>query len=105
DSTLTPTWPSRANRSTTHRVGDFSLVDQSGTGVTRSAVAGRVYVASFFYADCRTLCPNLRAGLGRVADAFAADTGVMILSHSVLPEQDTPAKLAEYAAHNRIDGT
>jgi protein SCO1/2 len=105
DVTLTPTWPTtRAARDATPRVGEFRLVDANGHAVTRRDVAGRVYVASFFYTECRSLCPDLKAQLARVHEAFAGDTGVLILSHSVLPERDVPTRLAHYAHRNGVDG-
>lgn len=106
DVSLTPRWPVTAgDRAAMHRVGDFNLVDASGRPVTRRDVRGRIYVASFFYTECRTLCPDLRAQLARVLDAFAGDSAVRILSHSVMPERDDPARLARYAVRNGVDGT
>src|SRR5690348_6817811 len=54
DRTLTPEWlaPSTA-ADTVHRVGDFRLTDQRGRVVDRATVAGKIYVASFFYAECQ----------------------------------------------------
>jgi protein SCO1/2 len=107
DATLTPRWRDArdaADAATTHHVGDFHLVDAHGKSVSRADVAGRVYVAAFFYSECRTLCPNVRDQLARVHEAFAGDTLVRILSHSVSPERDDPARLDRYAAHNHVDG-
>lgn len=106
DVSLTPRWPVTAgDRAAMHRVGNFNLVDASRRPVTRRDVRGRIYVASFFYTECRTLCPDLRAQLARVRDAFAGDSAVRILSHSVMPERDDPARLAHYAVRNGVDGT
>ena len=105
DVSLTPHWPAtRMERDAMHRIGDFDLVDASGHAVTRRAVTGRVYVASFFYTQCRTLCPDVRAQLARVRETFAGDSVVMILSHSVMPESDVPWRLAHYATRNGVDG-
>ena len=105
DRTLTPYWPSSAGAAqAVHRVGDFHLVGSDGRSISGADVAGRIYVASFFYSECRTLCPDLRVQLTRVHEAFAGDTGVLILSHSVMPERDDPARLAHYAVRNGIDG-
>jgi protein SCO1/2 len=94
DKTLTPRWPGSAIEANgLHRVGDFHLVASNGRAVSGADVAGHVYVASFFYTECRTLCPDLRVQLTRVHEAFAGDTSVMILSHSVMPERDDPARL------------
>lgn len=105
DSTLTPHWPTSARAANAfHRVGAFHLLASDGRAVTEADVAGHVYVASFFYSECRTLCPDLEAQLARVHEAFAGDTNVMILSHSVMPERDDAARLAHYAVRNGIDG-
>ena len=104
DATLTPRWLDARDAARAHRVGDFHLVDAHGKAVSRADVAGRAYVASFFYSECRTLCPNVRDQLSRVHEAFARDTLVRILSHSVSPERDDPARLARYAEHNGVDG-
>ena len=105
DATLTPHFAiDPLQLASAHAVGDFHLVDQDGRSVSRAEVRGRVYVASFFYTDCRTLCPDLRTQLVRVHEAFAADTGVMILSHSVAPGADSVGRLRHYAHVNGIDG-
>ena len=105
DVSLTPHWPvTRVERAAMHRIGDFHLVDAAGQAVTRRDVTGRVYVASFFYTQCRTLCPDVRAQLARVRETFEGDSSVMILSHSVMPESDVPSRLAHYAVRNGVDG-
>jgi len=103
DRTLTPRWPA-GSTTALHRIGDFTLVDQRGDTVRGRDVAGRVYVASFFYTTCRSLCPTVRSELATVRDAFRDDTLVTILSHTVTPEQDDVAALAHYARRNGIDG-
>jgi protein SCO1/2 len=98
----TPVWLTAGAARGAHRVGDFTLVDQAGRPVTRRAIDGKVYVASFFYTTCRTLCPTVRSQLARVRDAFRDDTMVVILSHTVTPERDDVPALAHYARLNAI---
>jgi protein SCO1/2 len=83
-----------------HRVADFSLTDQDGNTITRADVAGKIYVASFFYTACQQLCPTLRSNLAKVQAAFRDDDRVLILSHSVAPEHDDTAALRRYASTN-----
>jgi protein SCO1 len=101
DSTRTPRWDVEPGA---HRVADFALVDQEGRAVTARSLAGKVYVASFFYTTCRSLCPTVRSELATVRDAFRGDTSVAILSHTVTPEADGVAALAHYARLNNIGG-
>lgn len=100
----TPTWlePGSAALGSADRVGDFTLVDQTGRRVTGADVAGRIRVASFFFTRCTDLCPRLKSGLARVQAAFAGADDVVILSHSVTPEADGPDVLAAYARANGI---
>ena len=97
---LTPRWisPRSAEYGRIHRVARFSLTDQDGHAVTERDVDGKVYVASFFFTRCHQLCPILGSGLRRVQAAFAGDSSVAILSHSVTPEIDSVAALKRWAA-------
>ena len=103
DATLTPRWPVDGASDDMHVVGDFRMVDQRGDTVTRRTVTGHIYVASFFYSTCRTLCPEIRDELVRVRNAYEGDGDVLILSHSVTPETDDVGRLAHYAHVNGID--
>ncbi|HEX8904955.1 MAG TPA: SCO family protein [Longimicrobiaceae bacterium] len=96
---LTPRWisPRSAEYGRIHRIAPFSLVDQDGRTITGRDVEGKVYVASFFFTRCQQLCPILGNGLRRVQTAFAGDSGVAILSHSVTPEIDSVATLKRWA--------
>ena len=94
---LTPEWLGQpeATAPAMHRIGDFVFTDQRGRRITRSDVEGRVYVANFFYTACTQICPTMRAQLGRVAEALGDD--VVLISHSITPEQDSVERLARYA--------
>jgi protein SCO1/2 len=100
----TPEWitPGTAAYARIHRVADFALTDQDGATVTGADVAGKIYVASFFYTSCRDLCPRLRSNLARVQAAFRDDDRVLILSHTVAPEHDDTAMLRRYARANGV---
>ena len=85
-----------------HHVADFALVDQDGAEVTGASVAGKVYVASFFFTTCQQLCPKLQSNLAKVQEAFRNDSAVLILSHTVQAEHDDTATLRRYARANGI---
>lgn len=77
-----------------------SLVRADGKGVMLPAELddGRPVVLDFIYTTCTTICPMMTAtlaGLQRKLGREAAQ--VHLMSISIDPEQDTPARLREYA--------
>lgn len=88
---LTPRW----TRSSSHRIGDFSLVTQNGVTITRNDVMGKVHVASFIYTRCAGICPAMITQLSKVQKAIAG-RDAMLVSYSVTPQDDTPATLAAF---------
>jgi protein SCO1/2 len=102
---LTPHWLDAAQlRDTPGRFPEFHLQDQSGNTLSRADLDGRIVVADFFLSGCSSLCPKLRSSMAAVRDAFAADSSLLLLSHTVVPEADTVPLLAAYARSNGIDG-
>jgi protein SCO1 len=102
---LTPTWPSADQlREQSPAFPDFNLLDQAGRRVNKSTLAGKVVVANFFFTQCSRICPKLTSAMAQVRDAQRGHTGLLLLSHSVTPEWDTPPMLMAYAQANRIDG-
>ena len=80
-----------------NRIPPFSLIDQDGKTVNQSVVKDKIYVASFFFTRCGTVCPQISSQLTRVQDIFRTNPGIAFLSHSVDPEHDRPAQLKAYA--------
>ena len=77
----------------------FTLTDQRGQPFGTRDVAGKVWVANFIFTACQQACPLLSermAEVGRRARHLGPD--FHLVSISVDPERDTPAKLAEYGA-------
>lgn len=82
----------------------FSLEDQRGQRFGSRELRGHVYVASFFFTRCPSVCPKLMRALRRLQqqyDRYAVD--VRLVSISVDPEHDTPAVLRAYAARYGAD--
>ena len=100
---LTPEWLPSSTAQRAHRIEEFALTDQRGHAIIRDSLLGHVTVASFFFTECRDLCPLLRSGLQSVQGEFAGDRRVMIVSHTVRPEHDDTAALARYARLNGVD--
>jgi protein SCO1 len=77
----------------------FRLTDQRGQPFGTRELAGRVWVADFIFTSCQEACPLLSqkmAEVGRRARKLGPD--FHLVSISVDPARDTPARLAEYGA-------
>jgi cytochrome oxidase Cu insertion factor (SCO1/SenC/PrrC family) len=84
-------------------VGDFTLTDQLNRTVTKADLVGKVWVASFVFTRCTTLCPQVSCSMAHLQGDLAAEPGVVLVSFSVDPSHDTPAVLKQYAASFQAD--
>ncbi|HZZ83130.1 MAG TPA: SCO family protein [Anaeromyxobacteraceae bacterium] len=84
----------------------FQLTDQDGHAFGTRELRGKVWLASFIYTRCDTICPAITAKMKRVQDATARlAPRLQLVSISVDPEHDTPARLAAYAReHGALPG-
>lgn len=81
----------------------FSFTDQDGKTVTEKTVDGKIYIADFFFTSCPSICPVMAGNLSLVQDEFKDNPDIMILSHSIDPEYDTPEVLKKYAEEKGAD--
>jgi protein SCO1/2 len=87
-----------------HTIADFSFVNQNGDTITQKDYEGKIYVADFFFTTCGSICPKMSVNLEEVQKAFATNSKVKLLSHTVFPETDSVPVLKAYAKkHNVID--
>jgi protein SCO1/2 len=76
------------------------LLRQDGSKTTLAAeLAGKKpVILAFIYTSCTTVCPVTSQILSRTQDLLGADLkNVRIVSISIDPEYDTPARLLEYS--------
>lgn len=78
-------------------VQPFSFTNQDGKTITQKDVAGKVYVAEYFFTTCNGICPRLTNNMRKVYDRFKDEPGFLILSHTCDPEIDSAARLKRYA--------
>lgn len=83
-----------------YQVPEVGLVRDDGRHVSLPAEMndGRPVVLAFIYTSCTTVCPLTSQTLSTVQQRLGdARDRVHIMSISIDPEQDTPARLREYA--------
>jgi protein SCO1/2 len=84
---------------------DYALVGIDGKPFGSADLRGQVYIVSFFFTSCRSICPIIMKGMARLQDGFAQRNidGIRLVSITVDPEHDTPEVLAAYAKTMGVD--
>jgi protein SCO1 len=85
-------------------VTPFALVDERGQPFTHEAMIGKVSIVSFIFTRCDTVCPVTAMKMERIQDkTFDVGRVVKLVSFTVDPAHDTPARLAEFGKRYRAD--
>ncbi|MGL1887910.1 MAG: SCO family protein [Reichenbachiella sp.] len=105
EETFTPEWIEKSDDryESIHSIADFSFQNQNGDTITSKEVAGKIYIANFFFSICPGVCPKMTNNLHLVQKEFVDNSEVKILSHSVMPWVDSVGRLKTYAKRNDID--
>lgn len=94
---LNPRWNESEMDTVFQTIPSFSLTDETGKTFDSNILKDKIYVTSFFFTRCGTICPKITSQLSRVQDTFLGDPEVQFLSISVDPKYDQPEKLETYA--------
>jgi len=78
-------------------VQPFAFPDQDGKTITNKDVDGKIYVATFFFTTCTSVCPRLNNNLKPVYAEFKNEPDFKILSYTCDPSTDSVARLKQYA--------
>lgn len=87
------------------QVPGFSLMAASGEPFSSDDLRGHVYVASFFFTRCPTVCPALMQAMASLANRYHQEglDSIRLVSISADPDYDTPVRLREAAEHYGVD--
>ncbi|MFY4776843.1 SCO family protein [Metabacillus sp. RGM 3146] len=79
------------------KVSDFHFTNQDGRPFSKSDLDGKVWIADFIFTSCKTICPPMTANM-RILQRKAEEENIPleIVSFSVDPNVDTPAKLKQF---------
>jgi protein SCO1/2 len=92
-------------------LGSWQLVDEQGKPFGSADLKGKVWIASFFFTRCPSVCPrqqeSLLKTLPHLDDLLTKDgvSPVSIVSFSVDPDYDTPDVLAKYQQKMRASSS
>lgn len=81
----------------------FSFTNQDGLQFTEKDVAGKVYVAEYFFTHCEGICPKMNNNMRQVYEEFKNDTGFLILSHTSDPDRDSVPQMKHFADSMKVD--
>ena len=85
-----------------HQIPAFRFLNQDSVWVSEKDMAGKIYIADFFFTSCPTICPKMKTQLLRIYERYAENDKIRILSHSIDPTYDTPSILKQYAARLQV---
>jgi protein SCO1/2 len=80
---------------------DVELTNQDGKKVRfySDVLKGKTVIVNAFFTTCTSVCPPMNRNMEKIQEAFGDRVGrdVFLVSITVDPEVDTPARLKEYA--------
>ena len=79
-----------------HKISNFQFINRDSIIVDNSTMKGNIYVASFFFTSCPTICPVMTKNMSYLQKELSVYPNIRFLSHSVDPVNDTPYKLRLY---------
>ena len=82
----------------------FKFVNQYGDSVGSKNLAGKIYVADFFFTSCPSICPVMQRNMLNVYNAYKTAKDVKILSYTIDPKYDSVAVLKNYAGKLGVTG-
>ncbi|SHI92053.1 SCO family protein [Flavobacterium haoranii] len=85
-----------------HIIQDFEFTNQNGKKITQKDYENKIYVADFFFTTCPTICPKMTDNMVWLQEQIKNNPKVMLLSHSVTPDIDTPEVLKNYALEKGV---
>lgn len=86
-----------------HKIGNFYFTAHTGDPITNETVAGKIYVADFFFTHCPSICPIMTENLKTFHNNTKDIKELVILSHTIDPKRDSIARLNEYIRLHKID--
>lgn len=84
-------------------VRPFKFTTQDGQPFTEKDVAGKIYVAEYFFTTCTGICPKMNTKMKEVYNRFKDEPDFLILSHTCNPIQDSASRMKRYADSLGVD--
>lgn len=79
-----------------YEIPEFSLTSAGGEEINKEVMDSTIYLVSFFFATCPTICPAMNFHLNDIENRFKGYPDFKLLSITVDPEKDSVEALAAY---------
>jgi protein SCO1/2 len=86
-----------------HHITGFTMLDQDGYKVSENIIEDKVAVVNFFFTSCPSICPKMMRNVQTVQDMYRNKPELHIVSFTVDPKRDTPARLKKFADAYHVD--
>tara|TARA_B100001939_G_C16795230_1_gene553141 strand:+ start:50 stop:733 length:684 start_codon:yes stop_codon:yes gene_type:complete len=84
-----------------HKIDDFTLVNQNNQIVNNDSLRGNIYVANFFFTNCPNICPVMTKNMSYLQSNLKVYPNIKFVSYTVDPVNDTPERFLEYIEEMR----
>lgn len=81
----------------------FKFVNQDGDTITEQNLKGKILIVEFFFTNCPSICPIMNEQMARVYESVRTNDDVLILSHTVDPDNDSVPALKAYSLKYNAD--
>lgn len=81
----------------------FNFIENTGTSFSNANLAGNVWLIHTFFTHCGGICPTLIGDIKRLLGSMDEKLAPSVLSVSVDPERDTPARLSQYRSKHDLN--
>jgi protein SCO1/2 len=88
-----------------YTIPEFEFYGTDSALVTNAELDSTIYVLSFFFATCPTICPAMNFHLNEIQKRFKGYDQFKLVSITVDPEKDTPAALKAYEQERNYDAS
>lgn len=86
-----------------HTIKPFQFENHTGNSFSsEKELQGKLYVASFIFTRCGSICPKMTSQLARIQEFYKNNSEVHIVSFTVDPEYDNVSVLNEYAKSYKV---
>ncbi len=86
-----------------YRVPSFQFLNQDSVEVSDVSLAGKAYIADFFFTSCPSICPKVKRQMLKLDKKFQGEGRLKFLSMSVDYRRDSIPVLKEYSKKLDID--